>query len=80
MHQFVNQFIRDDLSAGARQVAARRIHKRQNRSTDFPSLIEKLTRSGIFHNAVPILAVSEPKDRYIAARPMVDNDWIALAN
>jgi hypothetical protein len=55
-HQFMNQFIADDLSAGGGQVAARRIHKRQNGYPDSPSLGEKLTESSIFHGTFAIVA------------------------
>jgi hypothetical protein len=39
------------------------VHKRQNRYTNSLSLTEKLTKA---------------KDRYIAARPIVDKDWVVL--
>lgn len=55
-HQLMNQFIGDDLSARCGQVAARRIHKRQNRYPDSPSLDAKLTRSRIFNGTLAIVA------------------------
>jgi hypothetical protein len=59
----VNQFIGDKLRALAGQDAAGSVRKRQNRYTNSPSLAEKLT---------------EPEDRYIAARTIVDKHRVVL--